>query len=208
MGTDHAFVPIYLIKNGTVDKAWASDVNSGPLKSAEKNALECGVRDRIGFFLSDGLDSCRCCENLYDHVVIAGMGGELISDIIRRSDYLREKRPVLILQPMTMQPYLRGTLASNGYSILYDEIVSEDNRFYTVLVCRFNGERNSLTEFETFFGKGIAGKTKEKGPDVIAYLKYEREVMRRIFEGRKRGNLNCDLEERLISEISSMINEE
>ena len=208
VGTDHAFVPICLLKSGQVDKAWACDVNPGPLKIAENNALLHGLNEKIVFYLSDGLSSCDCYNNLYDHVVIAGMGGELIYDIIRRSDYICDKRPLLILQPMTMQPFLRNMLVSNGYSILFDDVVSEDKKFYTIIVCRYEDSISHLSDFEVSFGKGIAKKVTEKDPESMNYLKYEREVLNRVSEGKNLGGLNHDLEDRLISEISALLNEE
>ena len=207
VGTDHAYVPIYLIGNGIVDRAWASDINPGPLMIAEENARVYGLSEKIVFYLSDGLDSCRCYENKYDHIVIAGMGGELIFDILNRSHFVREYRPLLILQPMTMQPYLRRELSSHGFSILKDIVVFEDNKFYTVMTCRYDGYIDVLDDFEMNFGKDIRSRARDGEPGIIDYLNRQRFLLNKISEGKKLGNQDHGKEDQLVRSVTELLNE-
>ena len=205
VGTDHAYVPIFLLKNGIVTHAWASDINSGPLKSASENAALFVSTESLTLYQSDGLDACCCLDNLYDHIVIAGMGGEMICDIILRSDYIRDYRPKLILQPMTMQPFLRATLCSKGFNILNEDIVFEERKYYSIIECKFSDRVSSLSEFEIAFGKGIKNKVIEKDRLSIDYLKYERSILTNISEGKKRGVIDNTYETKMIRMINELL---
>ena len=205
VGTDHAYVPLFLIKHGVISHAWASDVNRGPLMSAEENAALFGFSDRLTLYLSNGLDACECCENLYDHIVIAGMGGEMIFEIIDRSEYIKNHSPKLILQPMTMHAYLRECLRKSGFIIDYEMVVFEDGKFYTIILSRYIGKMQSLSMAETAFGKGIEERVKSGDKTAESYLIYQRELLSRIIKGKEKGNLDHSLESDLLNEIEHIL---
>ena len=105
IGTDHAYVPIYLAKQGRINKAYACDINEGPIRRAKENIAKYNLDDIIEARLQNGLDGI---ENLAPtDILICGMGGELIASIIDKSDYVRQKGIRLILQPMTFVKELR-----------------------------------------------------------------------------------------------------
>ena len=205
VGTDHAYVPIHLLKNGTLDHAWASDINAGPLKSAEDNAAYHGVSDRLTLYLSDGLDSCECPQNRYDHIVISGMGGEMIFKIIDRCDCVKLTRPKLILQPMTMQSFLRDSLNKSGYAIDEEALVCEDGKYYTIIVSHYSNDAQKLSPTEIAFGKGIAEKINKRDTVAEKYLSYQKKILSEIVNGKTIGMTDCTCESNLIDEIDRLI---
>ena len=99
VGSDHAYLPVYLMQNGCIKEALATDVNEGPIRRAEKNIAKAGYTDRIRTRKCDGLDGVE--DFAPDTVSICGMGGELVAAILDKSSYVRQKKPLLLLQPMT-----------------------------------------------------------------------------------------------------------
>ncbi|MBQ4606405.1 MAG: SAM-dependent methyltransferase, partial [Clostridia bacterium] len=92
VGTDHGYIPIWLLQQGICDTAVASDINRGPLDRARENGIRYGVADRLKLYLCDGLDGVEPEENRVTDICICGMGGELIGAIVCRSAYVKEKR--------------------------------------------------------------------------------------------------------------------
>lgn len=130
VGTDHAYLPAYLVINGKCRSAIAGDINDGPLKFAEQTLRKYDLTDKITLVKSDGLKNINSKD--VSDVVIAGMGGETICDIISDADWL--KRGVnLILQPMTRATHLRKWLYKNGYEIKREKAVSHERFIYTVI---------------------------------------------------------------------------
>lgn len=138
IGTDHAYVPLYLIKSNISPFAYACDIGEGPLLNAKKTVENENMSDKIKLVLSDGLDKLH--ENCADDIIIAGMGGEMISDIIGRADWLKSPDVRLILQPMTMHHLLRKSLALMGFEVTEEKYCAEGKRFYTVMVYKYTGK--------------------------------------------------------------------
>ncbi len=146
VGTDHAYIPIYLMKKGIAKKALATDIGKGPLDRAKQNIALHGVN--VETFLANGLEGIDTSE--FDTVIIAGMGGILISEILEATPCDK----TFILQPMTMTDKLRRYLSKNGYVILDETLVVEDGKLYTVLVAG-KGESEEYSEIEYFIGKKL-----------------------------------------------------
>lgn len=136
VGTDHAYLPVWLALQGRVESAVASDVRPGPLSRAEENIRRYGVGGTVEARLSDGLDSVGAEEA--DDVVLAGMGGLLISRILLRTPWLRDPRKRLILQPMTSVEDLRLCLSQLGFAVLKERAVRDDGHLYTVMLCGYD----------------------------------------------------------------------
>ncbi len=120
IGTDHAYLPLYLIQNGICEHVTASDIARGPLARAAETVK--GYEDRIDLAVGDGLEAVP--EQETDCIVIAGMGGDTIEHIIGTSGWsFREK--TLILQPMSKLPELRRWLWEHGFDVV-DERLSGD----------------------------------------------------------------------------------
>ena len=135
VGTDHAFLPISLALAGYAGNLIASDIHPLPLQAAVKNAQIQGVRDRIVFRLSDGLDACHPEE--VDTVILAGMGGDLICSILDRAEWTMDCEKQLLLQPMTKAEILRFWLYNNGYVIERECPVLENGRIFQIMSVRY-----------------------------------------------------------------------
>lgn len=135
IGTDHAYLPIWLFLHGKISHAVAVDVRPGPLQAAEQNIRRWKAETGVCTRLSDGLAAVHPEEA--GDVVIAGMGGELIARIIQDAPWLKQAGKRLILQPMTSQAELRRVLAEEGYAILQERAVEEFPRVYSVLCAEY-----------------------------------------------------------------------
>lgn len=131
VGTDHALLPISLLRRGIIRSAIASDMREGPLENAFKNMQEFHCQDRLSLRLGAGLERVHPGE--CDTVVIAGMGGTTIAGILQDAPWTQEGEHTLLLQPMTMIPELRQYLWSHNYEITRELVCSEDRRYYLIL---------------------------------------------------------------------------
>ena len=125
VGCDHGYLGIHLLKNNIASHVIASDINEGPLNAAIFNSEKYGVRDRMQFFLSDGVKSIP---RDFDSLVCAGMGGDTMISILEAAPWLKEGNYRLILQCQSRRPELRRYLYENGFSIL-SETLAEDGKF-------------------------------------------------------------------------------
>ena len=150
VGTDHAFLPVYAVKNGIAKRAEATDVNPLPLLKAKNNIEKAGLSDRIGVRLADGLDGAEKFSP--DVVVISGMGGELIASIMDKGAK-KLKNVRFILQPNTREYDLRAFLYSNGYYIYDEKIVSEKNKYYHIIASRRDGKKRKADVCELSLGR-------------------------------------------------------
>ena len=182
VGTDHAYLPVWLAKNGQIRSAVAADVREGPLQSARQNIGRYEVAALVSARLSDGLDALASGEA--DDIVMAGMGGELIARLIGRAPWLRSPEKRLILQPMTSAEELRAFLLQEGFGVLREETAREDNRLYTVMLVCYDpalAARNGQTP--AFVQRGlVTGET----ADGRAYLRARAASLR-----KRAGGLRC-----------------
>ena len=137
IGTDHAYVSIELIRSGRAGRVIASDVRKGPLAAAEGHIKKYGLCNKIETRLGSGLSVLEPREA--DTIIIAGMGGELIEDIIRADEKVA-RASTLILQPMNSQYELRKYLINNDFTIEKEDIECEGHRVYNLLVVK-NGKQ-------------------------------------------------------------------
>lgn len=169
IGSDHAYLPIYLVKNGICPHAIASDINEGPVKRSEMNVRLSNLSDKITVMLADGLD--KASTRLPDDIVIAGMGGELIRDIIDASEYVKNPDIRLILQPMTMPEVLREYLVSHGFDIVDECVCKASGKLYQIICAHFCGKIKRLNDFELLLGeKNISRMEKSPTDTDIEYL--------------------------------------
>lgn len=159
VGCDHAQLACFLARNKS-RLVIASDVRDGPLEAARKTVSEQGVTN-VKVVKSDGLKSI----DFADDVIICGMGGELIAEIISKCRFLSEDTR-FILQPMTKANYLRCWLCENGFEIIEERAAYDDQRIYTIMYVKYTGERSEPNEMFALCGKmtdsGYLRKTAEK----------------------------------------------
>ena len=180
VGTDHGYIPLYLFENKKINHAIAMDVNPMPLKRAQDNITSAGFGEKCEFRLSDGLEKLKKDEA--DGIVIAGMGGLLMRDIIERGKEVITKKTKLFLQPMIAAVELREFLFENGFNIENEYIVREENKFYNI-ICAVMGD-SKYTPEDIYIGRN----TKENSPDVFCeYIKYKHRVCKNIIEGIKKS---------------------
>ena len=131
VGTDHAYIPIYLIEKGRIPGAIASDVNRGPLDRARSNVAENGMEDRIDLRISDGFSEIRPGE--VQAAVIAGMGGALMMRILTEGAETVNMLSECILQPQSEIEKVRTFLLQEGFLFLDEVMVEEDGKYYTAM---------------------------------------------------------------------------
>ncbi len=133
VGTDHGYIPVWLAQSGHDGALFATDINKEPLLHAKRTADEYGFSDRIEFYLCDGLAALDGSNT--ETVIIAGMGGENIADIILSAPWVKENGCLLVLQPMSKSPHLRSWLFENGFEVLSEHLVEEGN-IYEILTAK------------------------------------------------------------------------
>lgn len=131
VGTDHAYLPLHLAEIGQIVRAVAVDVNPGPFASARDAVLRASMADKIDVRLGNGLQVVT--PNEVDVVVMAGMGGMTMIQIMEASPDVLETLSRLVLQPMVGMPQVRRWLQSNGWHIIDETIVQDEGRLYEVL---------------------------------------------------------------------------
>ncbi|RYL91591.1 SAM-dependent methyltransferase [Sporolactobacillus sp. THM7-4] len=151
IGSDHAHLPCVAIREGIVIRAVAGEVKEGPFRQAVSNVVEQKMTDAVSVRMGDGLDVIERGE--VDTIVIAGMGGELITEILERGLQKLTDENILILQPNIREPRCRLWLASRGWRITNEAIIEEEGHFYEII--RAERERSGpylLTEEEQLMG--------------------------------------------------------
>ncbi len=154
IGTDHGYIPIYLVQQGKIRGAIASDVNMGPLNRALENVKLYNLQEYISLRLSNGLEKYSLGE--VSSIVMAGMGADLMMDIIKRGEDICHEVSEIILQPQSNAAQFRLFLTNEGYKITDEKIVLEDGKYYPMMRVYFKGIpstiKHELSEDE-YFGK-------------------------------------------------------
>ncbi|MBE7004976.1 MAG: SAM-dependent methyltransferase [Ruminococcaceae bacterium] len=183
VGTDHAYLPVWLLRVGRIAHAIASDINEGPLAHARRTAEEYSVAERMDFRLCAGLDAILPGEA--DTIVIAGMGGETILSILEAAPWLSASGATLLLQPMTKAELLRPRLSGFGLCVASERLVLDKGTIYAVLEARA-GEGTPLSSAEAWCGVGL-----ERDPLYGAYARDRIGKLEKAAVGMRRGK-NAD----------------
>lgn len=172
IGTDHAYLPIQLVKDGKVDYAIASDVAAGPLENAEKDIIAAGLKNKIETRLGSGLETISAKDRI-DTVVIAGMGGKLMTNILNEAWSRNFHFATLILEPNVGEPGVREWLSAHKYQIINEKIITEAGHIYELIKAQELENTISLTDRQTFFGPEILKEKNQvfyqKWRDQLAY---------------------------------------
>lgn len=185
VGTDHAHLAAELILSGKCERVIASDVKEGPLEAARSTVEKHGIGDKVELILSDGLENVPL-SGVTD-IIIAGMGGETIADII---DGCMEKDWEVmnfILQPMTKPEILRKKLYTLGLRIVTEKVVEDGDKLYVVMCARLNEGFDWLTEAET-----IRGFFDENDPLAKKYRKRESERLQKVSEALEKAGKQAE----------------
>ena len=176
VGSDHAYLPLFLVENSTIDFAVAGEVVQGPYQSALKNVAQAGKDELIQVRLANGLAAIESSDQI-DTITIAGMGGRLIADILEADRDKLEKVKRLILQPNNREDELRIWLQEQGFQIVAEEMVTENQKFYEILVVEPG--TMELTPLEQRFGPFLL---QEKSSVFLAKWQSELEKLTRSLE--------------------------
>lgn len=180
IGTDHAYLPVWLVKSGRCPRAAASDVRPGPLARAAETVARYGVQDRVRLLQADGVPPTDAAD-----LIVAGMGGELIARIVGQSVRAKEPGVQLVLQPMTAQAALRAWLCRSGFEIWREDAAEEGGKHYLVI-----GARWGAAPFEPDALFRVAGRLPQTGGAAAsAYLLWQAARLRRRAEGLARSAL-------------------
>lgn len=198
VGTDHGYIPIYLMEEGRAAAGIAMDVNRGPLERAEANIRSHGLSSKIMTRLSDGVQALK--EGEADWVVIAGMGGGLVQKILREGCDVLEGVERIVLQPQSGLEEVRRFLYGNGYEIEDEEMVLEDGKYYLMMRVMHARQEGSLSDLEFMYGPVLLRKRHEC---LFKYLEWEQAVLGNVLQGlvgrdgEPARARKCEIEEKL-----------
>lgn len=188
IGTDHARLPVCLVNTGRSPRVIATDLNEKPYQSACRQVLAAGVEKLVDVRKGDGLDVIRPGE--VEVIVISGMGGTAIQGILERSRGVLAGVSRLVLQPMADAGSLRVWLAQNGWRLLDEELVKEDEKFYVIIAAE-PGQESCRDGFMLEIGPVLAGKCSEA---LIEYLEKIRGDYQRVLSGLTRSRTEQSME--------------
>ena len=182
VGTDHGYVPIYLVKNGVIKSAIASDINRGPVDKARKNIIQSNVQEQISCRMGSGLSTVNKGET--EIAIIAGMGGNLIRDILEADLEVVKQFKYMILQPVQNAEVLREYLYITGYDILDEEICKDDGKFYEIIKVKYNTKPVTLDDIYYEISKILLDK---KNTVMQSFIEYKLQKYSKVYD-----SLNAD----------------
>jgi tRNA (adenine22-N1)-methyltransferase len=185
IGTDHGYIPIYAVQNGLCETALACDIKSGTVKVAKNNIIKYGLEDKIAARVGPGLSVLK--EGEADVIIIAGLGGNIISEVIENHIDLACSADCLILQPVQYYEVLRRNLISLGFKIIDEDIVKENNKFYFIL--KIISSRCSPYEKEVYYYTGTRLLEKRE-PLLREYCIYKHSIFCKILKELSPENQN------------------
>ncbi len=206
IGTDHGYIPLHAIRNGICSKAIAIDINKDPLDKARLNAILEGMGDELEFRLGDGLKALEKDE--VEVTVIAGMGGNLIRDILEAQIEKVNSMKYLILQPAQNPEVLREYLYTNNYEIIHEDLCLDENIYYELFkVRRKEGEATNL---DSIYYEVSPKLLMQKHPLMKEYLISKVENYEKINSFITESTINANERRKSIQEkievITNMIN--
>lgn len=151
IGTDHAYLPAYLILNGISPKALACDVRKGPLENAKKTVVAYSIEEKVTLRLSDGFDEIEPYEA--DDFIMCGMGGTLMEQLVSRTYWLKDKSKRIIVQPQSHAEDIRRFFVENGFEILFEDACIDGGKLYCAITAKYTGEIKEKTVSYIYSGE-------------------------------------------------------
>ena len=204
VGTDHAYLPIYLLAQSKIERAVLSDINQGPLNKARENSEKAGFIDRVELKLCNGAKELS--DTGATDYAICGMGGELIADIIKHAPHLKNENINLILQPMSKPEALREYLFSNGFEILKERYVTDTGKHYVCILARYSGVNTPYERVDIHFGTRSVFKN-AKSQEELIYMNEKIKSLKRAVDGKRLGGIDADSETELLSALCERMKE-
>lgn len=207
IGTDHAYLPIALVKDQIIDFAVASDVAAGPLTNAINDIKNAGLENKIITRLGSGLETIKP-EDKIDTIVIAGMGGKLMRDLLDKPTQDNIFYSNLILEPNVGEPLVRKWLMDHSYKIIEERIIEVSGHIYELIKAKRVNQPIQLTEAEIQFGPLLL---KERNPIFIKkwtnQLKFQKNLLSNLQKAKKINIEKVNTTKQLITNIEAIIND-
>ena len=204
VGTDHGYLPIYLLQSGRILRAIATDIGEGPLASARKNLAEVGLLDRVKLVRTDGLQGLAD-EGVRD-IAICGMGGELICRILDDAPFVRDPAIRLILQPMTHASDLRRYLTENGFCIEEERLSLAASRVYTCLSVSYDAVCRTPEPAAIAFGMPPQKDPAQRALYLSMLTRARAKLVKQI-RGKETGGRSAAAERNLLTSCEKLIDE-
>lgn len=205
IGTDHAYLPVWLLQEGRIPSAAACDVREGPLRNAASTVDAEDVTDEVELLLCSGFEHPRLRD--YKNFVMAGMGGNLMVDLMTAAPFLQTEGIHLVLQPQSHAEDVREYLFRNGFSILRETATRDNGRVYIAMETVFTGDREDPTLSECYLGKLPESSAPERFDhfrDVLRRLTARHDALLAYPEERE----ECDLLEPVIRDVQAVLDTE
>ncbi|MCL2300756.1 MAG: class I SAM-dependent methyltransferase [Firmicutes bacterium] len=151
IGSDHAYLPVHLVRAGICPRAIASDIGEGPLENARKSVQRAGLEHQIELRLSDGFRRFAAADA--SCWVLAGMGGTLMARLLEAAPWLCAPGTVIVAQPMRRAEELRAWLVSHGFRIERESACRDAGRAYLALRARFDGISRAYPPGYIYYGE-------------------------------------------------------
>ena len=200
VGTDHAYLPLYLCLTDRIRGAVAADVREGPLASAKANIKAYGLEDKISTCLSDGLQ--KLSPFAPEDISIFGMGGELIASILSAVPWSKDERLRFVLQPMTKTETLRAFLDVEGFRILDETLTKEDGRIYQTLSVAYDGTVRTHSPLALLVGE----KNLSRGGELVRELLTAKQTtFTEIQAAKTAAGIDANYERAMLAEIKEKL---
>lgn len=199
VGTDHGYVPISLIMEKRAEKVIGADINKGPLDNAKKNVALAGLLEKIELRLGSGMVPAKL--NEVDTVIIAGMGGILIADIIKESYEKAQSTDKLILQPMYSQDALRSYLVNNNFKIIKEYLAKENEKIYNIIEVAVGCEEKDYSK-KSFLLLGHPDNF-IKDENYFYYIEKRKSHYKKVLENLKNAKIDKEEEKDNLRELLS-----
>ena len=185
IGCDHAYVSIWLLQNNIATKVIAMDVNEGPVNRAKENIKKYGFSEQIDVRLSNGTEKLNQGE--VDCLMIAGMGGMLIVDILTAKEDLTKACKELVLQAQSDIHMVRRCVRNLGFAIVKEDMIKEDGKYYTAIhAIKADGDTQPENILFDYYGKYLLENKNETLEEMLKnlYEKYELAMKQASEEGK------------------------
>ncbi len=201
VGTDHAYLPIYLCTEGEVSFAVASDINQGPIESAASHIAASGLTARIQTVRTDGLRGLEAYHPT--DILIFGMGGELIARILTDAPWVEADGIRLILQPMTHPECVRRYLAAHGFAVTAEVLSRESGKIYLTLVADYTGAPYAIDEATAAYGRLL--DPDHPDPLRVDYLSHRLAVLQAALRGKQSAGAATAADEAAVMRLKAAL---
>ncbi|MCQ2414302.1 MAG: class I SAM-dependent methyltransferase [Clostridia bacterium] len=200
IGTDHAYLPLFLLNEGRITRAACADSAAAPSQHAVAHAKNSPYYEKMSFHLTNGLHGLDG-QGITD-IAVCGMGGELIRDILSAAPWIKNGDVRLILQPMSKQETLRRWLCENGFALSGEAYSFADGKYYLTILAGYTGEPRTLTEEEALMGSATKERLRNDTA-AFGYFTRKRNALVKAVTGKNTSGENDCSEKRLLAALDN-----